>query len=74
MTWTVKSMYQYKVQVAFYARERNPIVSLMAADSIAALGRALPRIASDPADREARGDALYGAWLGGACRRSPSPR
>lgn len=52
---------------ALYARERNPIVSLMAADSIAALGRALPRIASDPADREARGDALYGAWLGGAC-------
>ena len=23
MTWTVKSMYQYKVQIAFYARERN---------------------------------------------------
>ena len=22
-TWTVKSMYQYKVQIAFYARERN---------------------------------------------------
>jgi len=23
MVWTVKSMYQYKVQIAFYARERN---------------------------------------------------
>ncbi len=23
MTWTVKSMYQYKVQIAFYSRERN---------------------------------------------------
>jgi hypothetical protein len=22
-TWTVKSLYQYKVQIAFYARERN---------------------------------------------------
>lgn len=23
MVWTVKSMYQYKVQIAFYSRERN---------------------------------------------------
>lgn len=52
---------------ALYARERNPIVSLMAEEGIAALGRALPRIAADGADREARSDALYGAWLCGAC-------
>jgi len=52
---------------AFYARDGNPIVSLMAEDGIAALARALPRIVADPGDREARSDALYGAWLCGAC-------
>ena len=31
------------------------------------LPRALPRIVADPADREARSDALHGAWLCGTC-------
>lgn len=48
-----------------YARDRNPIVSLMAREGIAALARALPMIVADPADSDARGDALYGAWLCG---------
>ena len=52
---------------ALYAQDRNPIVSLMAEESIRALARALPRIAKDPHDREARSDALYGAWLAGTC-------
>jgi maleylacetate reductase len=52
---------------ALYADDRNPIVSLMAQDAIRALGRALPRIADDPLHMEARSDALYGAWLAGAC-------
>ncbi|HLZ67106.1 MAG TPA: maleylacetate reductase [Aliidongia sp.] len=52
---------------ALYARDRNPVVSLMAEDGIAALARALPRIVQDPADRDARSDALYGAWLCGTC-------
>ena len=52
---------------ALYARDRNPVVSLMAAEGIAALARALPTIASDPADKAARSDALYGAWLCGSC-------
>jgi alcohol dehydrogenase class IV len=52
---------------ALYAEDRNPIVSLMAEESVAALARALPRIVADPGDREARSDALYGAWLAGAC-------
>lgn len=52
---------------ALYARDRNPIVSLMAVEAISRLADALPRIVTDPADRDARADALYGAWLCGAC-------
>jgi maleylacetate reductase len=48
-----------------YARDRNPIVSALAREGIAALVRALPTIAAKPDDRAARGDALYGAWLCG---------
>jgi alcohol dehydrogenase class IV len=48
-----------------YTEDANPIVSLMAEEGIRALGAALPRIVRDPADREARSDALYGAWLCG---------
>ena len=48
-----------------YTQDANPIVSLMAEEGIRALGAALPRIAADPSDREARSDALYGAWLCG---------
>ncbi|HEV2549502.1 MAG TPA: maleylacetate reductase [Stellaceae bacterium] len=50
---------------ALYAPDGNPIVSLMAAEGIRALARALPIIVADGADLEARGDALYGAWLAG---------
>lgn len=49
-----------------YARDANPIMSLMAEEGIRALAGALPRIAQDPLDRAARGDALYGAFLCGA--------
>lgn len=52
---------------ALYAPEANPIISLMAEEAIAALGRALPRIVATPSDRDARGDALLGAWLCGTC-------
>ena len=52
---------------ALYARDANPLVSLMAEQGIAALARALPAIARDPGQRSARGDALYGAWLCGMC-------
>ena len=51
---------------ALYAADRNPIVSLMAADAIRALCLALPAIARNPDDRDARASALYGAWLCGA--------
>jgi alcohol dehydrogenase class IV len=52
---------------ALYSPDRNPIISLMAEDGIAALARALPAIAADPSDQLARSDALYGAWLCGTC-------
>lgn len=52
---------------ALYARDRNPIVSLMAQEGIRNLARALPKIKNHADDIEARSEALYGAWLCGAC-------
>jgi alcohol dehydrogenase class IV len=52
---------------ALYAREANPVISNLAEQGIAALGRALPQIVSDPANRDARSDALFGAWACGSC-------
>jgi maleylacetate reductase len=52
---------------ALYARDTNPVTSLMAEEGIRALARALPVIAARSDDREARTDALYGAWLCGVC-------
>ena len=52
---------------ALYARDRNPIIDLMALEAVGSLATALPRISIDLADREARTMALYGAWLCGAC-------
>jgi alcohol dehydrogenase class IV len=52
---------------ALYAHDTNPIITLMAEDGIAALGRSLPRIIHNPVDVEARADAQYGAWLCATC-------
>ena len=52
---------------ALYARDTNPVTSLMAEEGIRALARALPAIAANGDDRQARTDALYGAWLCGVC-------
>ena len=49
-----------------YALDRNPIVSLMAEEGIRAAAAALPRLAADPRDIDARGDAQYAAWLCGS--------
>jgi len=49
-----------------YAQDSNPIMDLMAEEGIAAIARALPAIRRKADDVEARGDALYGAWLCGA--------
>jgi maleylacetate reductase len=52
---------------ALYARDRNPLISLMAQEGIRTLARALPEICAQPGDKAARTDALYGAWLCGVC-------
>ena len=52
---------------ALYAKDANPLISMLAEQGIAAIARALPRIIKNPDDREARSDALYGAWACGVC-------
>lgn len=48
-----------------YSSAANPVMDMIAEDSIAAFARALPRIAEAPDDLEARTEGLYGAWLAG---------
>lgn len=48
-----------------YAVDGNPIMSLMAEEGIRALGTAIPALHANGRDIEARGQALYGAWLCG---------
>ena len=52
---------------ALYARDANPITSMLAEDAISRFSRALPAVVADPADVEARSEALYGAWACGTC-------
>jgi maleylacetate reductase len=52
---------------ALYAKDANPVTSSLAEQGIAALGRALPRIVADLTNRDARADALFGAWVCGSC-------
>ncbi len=48
-----------------YALDSNPVMNLMAEEGIRALAQALPAIHARSDDVDARGDALYGAWLCG---------
>lgn len=48
-----------------YARDGNPVMSLMAEEGIRALATGLRGVVEDPAGLAARGDCLYGAWLCG---------
>jgi maleylacetate reductase len=50
---------------ALYAKDANPIISMLAEEGIRAMSGSLPLVVRDPADLEARSQALYGAWLGG---------
>ncbi|MEU1476719.1 maleylacetate reductase [Streptomyces sp. NPDC005760] len=52
---------------ALYAPDTSPLITLMAEEGVRAMTEALPRLAGDPADLEARGQALYAAWLCGSC-------
>ncbi len=48
-----------------YAKDRNPITTLMAMEGIRSLKEALPVIVERPENVEARSKALYGSWLCG---------
>ncbi len=50
---------------ALYAKDANPIISMIAEEGIRAFARSLPHVIKDPSELDARSDALYGAWLGG---------
>ena len=52
---------------ALYAAGADPVTDGMAIESITRIAAALPRIAADPADLDARAEALTGAWLAGIC-------
>ena len=52
---------------ALYTQDANPVTSLMAEEGIRALAQSLPTVVREPQNLDARGEALYGAWLAGAC-------
>ncbi|MFE7171723.1 maleylacetate reductase [Streptomyces sp. NPDC057616] len=52
---------------ALYAPDTSPLVALMAEEGVRAMAGALPAVANRPDSLEARGRALYGAWLCGSC-------
>lgn len=49
-----------------YAKDGNPVMSLMAEEGIRALAQGMRGVVRQPADIEARSDCLYGAWLCGS--------
>ncbi len=51
---------------AMYGPGADPVTSVLALEGVRALAGSLPRVCADPADLDARGDALYGAYLAGA--------
>jgi maleylacetate reductase len=52
---------------ALYAKDANPVISLMARESIRALSSCLPKLVGESPDIDAWTEALYGAWLAGIC-------
>lgn len=48
-----------------YAKDGNPIIQMIAEDGLRALADALPRLHANAFDKEARSNALYGAWACG---------
>lgn len=48
-----------------YAKDGNPVIRMIAEDGLRALAAALPRLHADGSDKEARSNALYGAWACG---------
>lgn len=52
---------------ALYSPESNPMIDMLAEQGIAAIARALPIIHKEPLNKDARSDALFGAWACGTC-------
>ncbi|WP_299048781.1 maleylacetate reductase [uncultured Tateyamaria sp.] len=52
---------------ALYAKDRNPVVEVLAERGIAAFGQALRTLKTTPDDLAARSDAFFGAWACGTC-------
>jgi len=50
---------------ALYARDRNPVSTVLAVEGLAAFQRALPSVIETSDDLDARAETLYGAWLCG---------
>jgi maleylacetate reductase len=50
---------------ALYARDRNPLSSVLAREGLAAFLEALPKVVERPGDLTSRSETLYGAWLCG---------
>lgn len=63
---------QSDIVEATYAKDANPIVSILEAEGIRSLATALPRIMTDPNSLTARSLALFGAWLCGKCLATTS--
>jgi alcohol dehydrogenase class IV len=55
---------------AMYAKDRNPLTTMIAETGIRHISRALSAIVREPGSITARTDALYGAWLSGCCLAS----
>jgi alcohol dehydrogenase class IV/protocatechuate 3,4-dioxygenase beta subunit len=52
---------------ALYSPDANPVTDAMAVEAVRSMAGALQRIVADPADLDARADALLAAWLAGTC-------
>jgi maleylacetate reductase len=50
---------------ALYAKDANPIISMIAEEGIRSMAAGLPAVVREPSNLEARSLALYGTWLGG---------
>lgn len=52
---------------ALWAKDPDPVTLLMAREAVSTFVSWLPRVAAEPAGRDARAATLYGAWLAGTC-------
>ena len=52
---------------ALYSPESNSMIDMLAEQGITAISRALPVIHKDPNNKDARSDAIFGAWACGTC-------